>query len=97
MTLRLSETHRALLRQIIQTHLPGSKVAVFGSRVTGRSRPYSDVDLLVLQPPRLNWQQRLALTDALEASELPFRTDIVEWASLRAEMRQRIEQEAVAL
>lgn len=93
----LSAAQRLLLRQIVHQVLPQARVAVFGSRVTGRSRPFSDVDLLLIEPARLSWQQRVTLQEALEASDLPFRTDIVEAASLGVDLRQRIESEAQPL
>jgi predicted nucleotidyltransferase len=95
--LALTDDQRALLRSILDATVPGAKVVVFGSRATGRARPFSDVDLLVLEPQRLTWQQRTALLDALEASVLPFRVDVVEAADLPDRMRTRIEAEAVAL
>lgn len=93
----LSPNQRLLLRQVLNSVLPQARVLVFGSRVTGRARPYSDLDLLVLDPPRLSWQQRADLEDALEASELPFRTDVVEADSLSTDLRSRIESEAQPL
>lgn len=72
-------------------------MAVFGSRTTGRARPFSDVDLLVLEPAQLTWQQRTALLDALEQSELPFRVAVVAAARFPASTLARIRAEAVSL
>lgn len=69
-------------------------VAVFGSRATGRARPFSDLDLLLIDPPRLSWRQRAGLCDAFEASELPFRVDLVEAAGLAEGMAPRVMAEA---
>jgi len=95
--LALSDVQRSLLRRLVDTAVPGARVAVFGSRATGRARPFSDVDLLVLKPAPLTWQQRTALRDAFEASELPFHVDVVEVASIPAAMLARIQTEAVPL
>lgn len=72
-------------------------MAVFGSRATGRARPFSDVDLLLLEPAQLGWQQRVELLDALESSDLPFRADVVEAANLPEALRVRIQRESVLL
>ena len=45
--LDLAPHHKALLLAILNTHLPGARVWAFGSRVTGRARPFSDLDLAV--------------------------------------------------
>lgn len=90
----LSLAQRQRVRQLIDTLLPGAAVAVFGSRATGRARPFSDLDLLLIDPPRLTWRQRADLRDAFDASELPFRVDLVEAASLAEGMVQRVMAEA---
>ncbi len=96
-TLALTEDQRATLRALIEAAVPGARVAVFGSRATGRARPFSDVDLLILQPTRLTWQQRTALLDALEASDLPFRVDVVEADHVPPTLWPRLRAEAVPL
>lgn len=96
-TLALTEAQRILLRRVAQATVPGARVAVFGSRATGRARPFSDVDLFVLHPSPMTWQQRTALVDALETSELPFRVDVVEAAAVPANILARIQREAVPL
>ena len=68
-----------------------------GSRATGKARPFSDLDLLVTQPPKLNWAQRAALRDGFEASRLPFRVDVVESAGLTSGVADRIRSERVDL
>ncbi|MDH4392821.1 MAG: nucleotidyltransferase domain-containing protein [Aquabacterium sp.] len=85
------------VRQVLQRVLPGAKVAVFGSRATGRARPFSDLDLLVCEPRRLTWAQRADLRDAFEASRLPFGVDVVELDGLADGMRQRVLAEALPL
>ena len=95
--LALSSAQRVLVRQLIDDVLPGAQVAVSGSRATGRARPFSDLDLLLIDPPRLTWAERADLRDAFEASSLPFRVDLVEVAALAEGMRPRVLAEAVPL
>ena len=93
----LSLAQCQLVRQLVSAVLPAATVKVFGSRATGHARPYSDLDLLLVNPPYLTWQQRADLRDAFEASELPFRVDLVEAAGLAPGMAQRVLAEALAL
>ena len=85
------------VRQIIAQVIPGAQVWVFGSRATGKARPFSDLDLLLTYPPKLTWGQRAALRDGFEASHLPFRVDIVESGGLAFGMAERIRSERVDL
>lgn len=93
----LSAAEQRLVRQIVDGVLPGAVIAVFGSRATGRARPYSDLDLLFIDPPRLDWAGRADLRDAFERSNLPFAVDLVEAAGLPAGMVQRVLAEAIRL
>ena len=90
----LTTAQMQLVRSLIDSVLPGAQVAVFGSRATGRSRPFSDLDLLLIEPARLSWAQRADLRDAFEASTLPFSVDLVEAAGLAAGMAERVAAEA---
>ena len=77
--------------------MPGARVAVFGSRAAGRARPFSDLDLLFIQPRRLTWAQRVDLRDAFESSSLPFKVDMVEADSLSEGMAARAHAHALVL
>lgn len=93
----LTPEQKALVSEIIHRALPAAQVLVFGSRATGKARPYSDLDLLFLQPPRLAWNIRCELEDAFESSALPFRVDLVDVETVSPQMLKRIRSETVAL
>lgn len=93
----LTEEQLHTVRAIIDRVLPGAEVWVFGSRATGHSRPFSDLDLLLTQPRSLSWLQRADLRDAFEASELPFKVDVVEAEGLSGGIKERANAERVLL
>jgi predicted nucleotidyltransferase len=64
--------------------------------VHGAARPGSDLDLLVDFPRSPSFEQFMDLKLALE-DLLRVRVDLVTRRGLRAELKERIEQEAVAL
>ena len=75
---------------------PAPWLQVFGSVVHGAARPGSDLDLLVDFPGSPSFEQFMDLKLALE-DLLHVRVDLVTRRGLRAELKERIEQEAVAL
>lgn len=91
-------THQVrTVRAIVNRVIPKAQVRVFGSRATGRARPFSDLDLLVVQPARLSWVERADLRDLFEASDLQFRVDVVEADALPEGMAERVAAESVSL
>lgn len=88
----------AILRNVL-TRLSNTpaKVWVFGSRATGRARPYSDLDILINSTMPLSWQARADLQDAFEASNLPFRVDVVEESRLAPALSMRVRAERQTL
>lgn len=93
----LTPAQKALVCAIVDAHLERQRVRVFGSRARHKeAKPFSDLDLLVLGAP-LGDQLRGTLEEAFDESDLPFRVDIAEAATLSPEFRDRIEPQAVAL
>ena len=93
----LTQDQARTVRSIFDRVIPGAQVRVFGSRATGQARPFSDLDLLIVQPTQLSWAQRADLHDQFEASDLPFRVDVVEAKALPDGMAGRARSESVAL
>ncbi len=89
--LNIAEPHAAIVRDILRTYLPdGSRAFVFGSRAHGGARKYSDLDLA------LTWDHPLGLDllgqmgEALSESDLPYKVDLVDLATVEPAFRERI-------
>jgi len=92
MNLDLPERWRAEIAQILVRHLPGAEVRAFGSRVTGKNHPGSDLDLAVLggTPAGLT-----AARSALAESNVPISVDLLAYESLPESYREVIDRSAV--
>jgi len=89
--LDLAPEHLNEVRRLLQLHVPGRNVRAFGSRVQGNAKPFSDLDLAVMGETPLDFRQISALKDAFADSNLPFRVDIIDWASTSEAFREIIE------
>ncbi len=93
----LSDRHAASVRDIIRRHLPSARVKLVGSRARGRAKPYSDIDLLFIEPDKLDPVVRARLRLAFEESDLPFKVDLLECSSLAPELREQFLADALDL
>lgn len=73
--------------RLLGAQVPECEVRAFGSRVSGRAKPYSDLDLALLGPARLPLERLAALREAFAESELPIRVDLVDWHALSETFR----------
>lgn len=91
--LHLSPRYLAMLRELLQRHLPAVEVWAYGSRVTGNGHEASDLDLVVRNPsdPQMETASLPALRAALSESNLPLLVDIVDWARIPESFRREIE------
>lgn len=81
----------------LRTFVPERRVLAFGSRVFGTAKPYSDLDIAILGTEPLSLSTLGSLRDAFSESDLPFRVDIVDWATTSDVFRKRIEEHAIQI
>lgn len=91
----LRPEHLAIVRNILQIHVPDRVVEVFGSRVQGRTKKASDLDLVIMGDNPLDIRTFGNLQEAFSESDLPMKVDIVEWARTSASFRKIIEEQKV--
>ena len=84
--------HWVIVRDILQEHVPQHPVWAFGSRAKGSAKPYSDLDLAVITDEPLPLAVSAALNEAFSESDLPWKVDVVDWATTSARFRKIIEQ-----
>lgn len=89
----LDERHLSLVREILARHLPGCEVRMFGSRVRGTARAYSDIDLVVMGSQAVPESVMSNLRDAFAESDLPYRVDLIDWNQITPEFRKIIEEQ----
>ncbi len=72
----LEEKYLKIVKEILQKHLKGQNVYVFGSRSVGNFKQYSDLDLAI--DGDLNGVDIAELRSDFEESIIPIDVDIVE-------------------
>ncbi|MCL4233120.1 MAG: nucleotidyltransferase domain-containing protein [Deltaproteobacteria bacterium] len=85
------------IRDILGRFVPGAQIRVFGSRVNGRAKPWSDLDLAVVGTGRLDDDVMRLLREAFEESDLPYRVDVVDWHAISESFRAVIDRGYQAL
>jgi len=95
--LAMTAEELGMLQSIMKRYVPNYKVWAFGSRVTGTYKPYSDLDLALVGDEPISIKTRAALSDALSESALPYKVDIVDWASTSKEFQEIIEKQKLVI
>lgn len=96
-SLDVREADLLLLQSILRTHVPDRQVWAFGSRVSGKAKPFSDLDLAIVGKEPLPLDTRAALNEALAQSDLPWIVDVVDWATVSPAFRGIIERDRVVV
>jgi predicted nucleotidyltransferase len=78
------------VRAIVRRHLQRGEVYAFGSRVSGRARRFSDLDLMIKREAAVPWQTLADLRESFEASTLPILVDVVDWNACSETFRQEV-------
>lgn len=83
------------IERILALYVPDREVVAFGSCAVGTAKPTSDLDLCIMGETRLSSTVAQELLDTFSASTLPFKVDVVEWASLTPRFREVVAGSAV--
>lgn len=85
------------VRSILSRHVPDREVRVFGSRITEKVKKFSDLDLAVMGSAPLPHSILAELEEDFRESNLPFKVDVVDWATTKENFRRIIEKENVVV
>ncbi len=89
-SLVLTPAELAIVRELLLRHVPHREVWAFGSRVKGTTKPFADLDLAILGDTALPPGTLASLAEDFTESDLPFKVDLLDWATTDAAFRERI-------
>ena len=89
--------HWAIVANILKKHIPEYEVWAFGSRAKWTAKQYSDLDLAVVTDTSMSPSISAALADDFSESDLPFKVDVVDWATTSESFRRIIEGDRVVV
>ena len=83
--------------EILSRYAADYEIWAFGSRVKRTAREYSDLDLALIADKPLDLFRMAELREAFSESELPFKVDIIDWASTEEGFRKIIRDDHVLI
>jgi len=89
--------HWAIVASILQRHLPHTALWAFGSRARFAAKPYSDLDLAIIDTRPISLSALAALEHDFTESDLPFKVDLIDWAATSDSFREIIRNSHVVV
>lgn len=90
-----AETLRTI-RAILHFYVPDREVRAFGSRIQGRAKPHSDLDLCIMGGALAPYVLA-GLEEAFSESSLPFKVDVSVWAELSDRFRSIVSASSIRI
>lgn len=90
--IHLSTAELNTVKNILNCFIPNNAVWVFGSRITGHYKKFSDLDLVIINDELLDFKIYAQLLEAFDESDLTFKIDLLEWANLSDSWREKIQE-----
>lgn len=89
--------HWEIVQSILHKHVPQYEVWAFGSRATWKAKEFSDLDLAIITDQPLSLDVSASLNDDFSESDLPWKVDVVDWATTSASFRKIMERDKVVV
>lgn len=92
----ISPEQLAIVQGVLKAHLPKGTLAwAFGSRVTWTAKPFSDLDIALEGAKPLPSEVLIDLAEAFDASDLPWKVDVIDLNAISPEFREIVERQRV--
>ncbi|NTU54516.1 MAG: nucleotidyltransferase domain-containing protein [Chlorobiaceae bacterium] len=87
----ISQHELEVVRNILDRFMPDAEIFVFGSRIHGTAKPWSDLDLAITAKSAIDWMLLAEIKEAFQESGLSFRVDLLDWNDISPAFRKAIE------
>ena len=89
--INLSENEINIIKDIFKNHIYEGEVYIFGSRVRGNNKKFSDIDLAVNINRKLSLSEISAIKYDFDESDLIYTADIIDYNSISEEFKNIID------
>lgn len=89
----IEDKHLDIIKKILKKY--PYKFYAFGSRVNGRPRKLSDLDLCFFD--NIPWNIQAHIDNDFDESDLPFTVDLVNWNNIDESFKKKIKPDLVPL
>ena len=89
--LDLADRYVDFIINTVKSILPDAEIYIYGSRVQGKAREYSDVDIALRGD--IDFDKLLKIKALFEDSTFPYKVDVVDLSSLTPEFLNIIEKD----
>ncbi|ARW11838.1 nucleotidyltransferase family protein [Acetobacter ascendens] len=93
----ITPEERAIVLRILNDIVPNREVRAFGSRVTGKAKPFSDLDLAIMGDEPLPLETRVQLEEAFSESDLSWKIDVLDWILVDTWLQEIISKNNILL
>ena len=90
MKINLPNDELEIVTNLLQRYIPQAEIWAFGSRVNGKSKKYSDLDLAIIDSKSIDIHLIIALKEAFSESNLDIKVDLLEWHNLNETFQKLI-------
>ena len=94
----LEQKHITLIKNIFEKYLSNklkAKVYIYGSRATGKTKKFSDIDIVLKLKDTETNSIITKLKSDLEESDLPYKIDLVNWHEIAEEYLPQIKKQKI--
>lgn len=88
--MKISDKHISIIENILKNHFEGARILVFGSRVTGTDKEFSDLDLAIDKNSPLSAIDMANAKQDFIDSDLPFSVDLIDLNKVDKKLRTTI-------
>jgi len=88
--IELKDEYLQIIRKIIYERFPKCRILVYGSRITGKSWEFSDIDIAIDNGSEISWSKLYDLKEALSLTDIPIIVDICDYNDISDNFRKVI-------
>ncbi len=93
----ITDAEWSIVSNILKKYLSQYSVWAFGSRVRQTHKPFSDLDIVVVNDQPLSIATMAELSEAFSESDLSWKVDVVDWASISDSFKDTIKSNKLEL